>query len=43
MQTIPGFVMQAKDIIHELATAIYAMQTTVATTVRSTQGSLAFA
>ncbi len=34
---------QARDIINELATAMHAMQTTVATTVGSSPGSLAFA
>ncbi len=40
----PRNMTQAKDIINEaLATAMHAMQTTVATTVGSTPGSLAFA
>jgi hypothetical protein len=40
----PHNMTQARDMIDEaLATAMHAMQTIVATTVRSTQGSLAFA
>jgi hypothetical protein len=34
---------QARDIINELATVMHAMQTTIATTVGSSLGSLAFA
>ncbi len=34
---------QTRDIINELATAIYAMQTTVATTIGTAPGSFAFA
>ncbi len=40
----PRNMTQARDIIDEaLATAMHAMQTTVATTIGSTPGSLAFA
>jgi hypothetical protein len=40
----PQNMTQARDIIDDaLATAIYAMQTTVATTLVSTPGALAFA
>jgi hypothetical protein len=40
----PRNMTQARDIINEaLATVMHAMQTTVATTVGSTPGSLAFA
>jgi hypothetical protein len=40
----PHKMTQARDIINEaLATAMHAMQTTIATTVESTPGSLAFA
>ncbi len=40
----PRNMTQARDIIDEaLATAIHAMQATIATTVGSTPGSLAFA
>jgi hypothetical protein len=39
----PRNMTQARDIINELATAMHAMQTTVATTVGSSPGSLAFA
>jgi hypothetical protein len=40
----PRNMAQARDIIDEaLATAMHAMQTTVATTIGSTPGSLAFA
>ncbi len=39
----PCNMTQARDIINELATAMHAMQTTVATTVGSSPGSLAFA
>jgi hypothetical protein len=39
-----GYVIQARDIIDDtLATAMHAMQTTVATTLGSTPGALAFA
>ncbi len=40
----PCNMTQARDIVNEpLATAMHAMQTTIATTVGSTPGSLAFA
>jgi hypothetical protein len=40
----PRNMTQARDIINEaLATVVHAMQTTIATTVGSTPGSLAFA
>jgi hypothetical protein len=39
----PHNITQDRDIINELATAMHAMQTTVATTVGSSPGSLAFA
>ncbi len=39
----PHNMAQARDIINELATAMHAMQTTIATTVGSSPGSLAFA
>jgi hypothetical protein len=44
-QTVKNVSMsKAKDIVDEaLSTAVYAMQTTVSTTLGSAQGSLAFA
>ncbi len=39
----PCNMTQARDIINELATAMHAMQTTIATIIGSTPGSLAFA